>query len=237
MAELWEVLWKSTIVYILLVTLSRVIGRKLLSQMNFSDFTVAITIGTISGAFVVTTVQGLWVLFSAIILATAAILTSFFTTKSLAARKIIEGGPVIIIQNGKIMENNMAKLRYNIDDLEMQLREKDIFNINDVEFAVLEPNGQISVQKKSQNMTVTLKDMGMPSDYKGLAVEIIKDGDIIDQNLRQNNLDFKWLYNELSRRGINRLEDVFYAVLNTDGTLYVDIKEDNPQYQQTIEDG
>lgn len=235
MAELWEVLWKSMAIYILLITLSRLIGRKLLSQMDFADFTVAITTGTISGAFVVTTTKGLWVLLSTIFLA-AAIATSYLTTKSMAARKIIEGEPVVVIQNDKVLENNMLKMRYNIDDLEAQLREKKILNYNEVEFAVLESNGKLSVPKKSQYQPVTMRDMGKSSNYKGLATEIIKNGDILEQNLGQNNLDFAWLYNELARQGVRDIHDVFLASLNTDDTLYLDLKDDKMKYVQKIED-
>jgi len=237
MELIWEVLWKSMAVFLLLITLSRLIGRKLLSQMNFADFTVAITIGTISGAFVATTVEGLWVLASAAILVAIAILTSYVTTKSLAARKIIEGEPVVLIQNGKILEHNMLRLRYNMNNLETQLREEKVFDINEIEFAVLEANGKLSVQKKTQHLPATRQDLKISSKYLGLPTEIIKDGDIIEQNLRQNNLDFTWLYNQLALHGVKRVDDVFLANLNTDGTLYLDLKEDRLQYKQTVEDG
>ncbi len=236
MVELWEIFWKSMTIYLLLITLSRLIGRKLLSQMNFADFTVAITIGTIAGSFVATTTQKVWVLLSIVFLSLAAVITSLITTKSLAARKIIEGEPVVVVQNGRVLENNMLKMRYNVDDLEMQLRQKKVFNLNEVEFAVLEPNGKLSVQKKSQFQPVTVQDIGKPSKYKGLPTELIKDGDILAQNLRQNNLDFAWLYNELNRNGIRDVHDVFLASLNTDGTLYLDLKQDQMDYVQKVED-
>jgi len=205
--------------------------------MTFADFTVAVTVGTISGAFVVTTVKGLYVLIGPVILVIAATLLSYLNLKIIPARKIIVGEPVLIIQNGKILEKNMLRLRYNADDLEMQLRSKDIFNLNEVEFALVESNGQLSVQKKSQHQPITPQNMGKPTGYKGLSTEIIKDGDVLEQNLGQNNLDFKWLYNELAKHNIPRVEDVFYAALNTDGTLYIDLIGDTPQYKQTIEDG
>ena len=236
MEQLLSVIWKSLVIFILLVTLSRLIGRKILSQMNFADFTVAITIGTISGSFVVSSTKGYWVLGSVIMLCLLAIATSFLSVKSLAARKLIEGEPVVIIKNGKILKRNMAKTRYNLDDLEMQLREKKIFDFSQVEFALLEPNGTLSVKTKSQFTPVTPHDLHLSSKYEGLATEIVKDGDVLEQNLRQNNLNFKWLYNELSRHGVEKIEDVFYAALNTDGTLYLDIKNDSLKYKQTVED-
>ncbi len=138
--------------------------------------------------------------------------------------------------NGKILEDNMKKARYTLDNLEMQLRFNGVFNINEVEFAVLEAHGQLSVLKKTPYNPVTPKDLNISTDYKGLATEIIKDGILLEQNLKQNNLDFKWLYNQLSTQGINDIEEVMLATLNTDGSLYIDIKDSPPDYTQKVED-
>ena len=236
MEELFKVLWKSTVVFIMLILLSRIIGKKLLSQLSFFDFVIAIVMGTVAGTFITTEVQGLWVLLSPIILTALTLGAGFLTIKSLVARKILEGEPVVVIHNGKILEKNMFKLRYSLDDLEMQLREKGIFNITEVEFAVLEPHGQFSVLKKSQYLPVTMKDISKPTQYQGMAIEIIKDGDILYQNLDQNNLDINWLIAELNKKDINNPVDVFYASLQTDGTLYTDLKADNLEYIQKVED-
>ncbi|QGG46389.1 YetF domain-containing protein [Heliorestis convoluta] len=236
MEEFIKVLWKSIAVFFILIILSRVIGKKLLSQLTFFDFVIGIVMGTVAGAFIVTEVEGRWVLLSPLILTICIIATSFFTTSNLSARKILEGEPVVVIQNGKILEHNMLKLRLHLDDLEMQLREKGIFDIREVEFAVFEPHGYLSVLKKSQYQPVTMKDLGRPTTYKGLATEIIKDGDVIEQNLKQNNLTFSWLYDELRRRKIERISDVFYASLESDGTLYVDLYKDKLEYIHKVED-
>jgi len=139
---------------------------------------------------------------------------------------------VIVIQNGKILEDNMLKSRYNLNHLEMQLREKDIFDITEVEFAVLEPHGALSILKKSQHLPVTMKDLNKPTPYKGMAFVIIKDGKVIDENLKENNLNFGWLYDELKKKGIERTTDVVYASLQSDGTLYTDIRPDNLEHIQ-----
>jgi len=87
------------------------------------------------------------------------------------------------MQNGKIYEDNMSKVRYNQDDLAMQLREKGVFDFNEVEFAILEPHGQLSVLKKSQNLPVTPADLSIPTPYKGISTEIIRDGKTIRQRI------------------------------------------------------
>ncbi len=116
------------------------------------------------------------VLLSPVILTVLVVGTGYLTIKSTPARKLIEGEPLVMVQNGKIYEENMRKIRYNLDDLLMQLREKGVFDLSEVETAVLEPHGQLSVLKKSQQLPVTPKDLNIPTKYKGLSSEIIRDG-------------------------------------------------------------
>lgn len=236
MDHLWEVVWKSFVIFFMLIILARILGKKLLAQLTFFDFVIGITIGTVAGAFVTTTVKGTWVLLSPVFLTILTVGMGFLTVKNLFARKVLEGEPVIIIQNGKILEKNMLKLRYHLDDLEMQLREKSIFDIGQVEFAIFEPHGKLSVLKKSQYQPLTPKDLKMSTQYMGLATEIIKDGDVLEQNLKQNNLTMDWLRQELKKQRIDKISDVVYAALNTDGTLCIDKRNDDLQYVQKVED-
>jgi len=234
--DFFQAILYSTIVFVLLIAMARIIGKKLLAQMTFFDFVIGITIGTIGGAFVTTEVRGFYVLLSPIVLTLLVVLTGYITLKSVPARKLLEGEPMIIIQNGKIFENNMKKIRYHLDDLLMQLREKGVFDLSEVEFALLEPHGKLSVLKKSQKLPVTPGDLGISTGYKGVSSEIIRDGKIVEQNLRQNNLSHEWLFNELSNVNVKKIEDVFLATLSTDGKLYVDLRRDKPGYIQEVED-
>jgi len=234
--EILEVLTHSLAVFFLLILLTRLIGKKFLAQMTFFDFVTGIIIGTIGGAYVTTEVEGIYVLLSPVILTILVIITGFFTLKSIPARKLIEGEPLVMVQNGKIYEKNMRKIRYNMDDLMMQLREKGIFDLGEVEFAILETHGQLSILKKSQYLPVTPRDLNISTRYKGASSEIIRDGRIVEQNLKQNNLNHEWLYNELASRNIKNIREVFLASLSTDGNLYVDLREDDLSYIQEIED-
>ncbi|PRX30498.1 uncharacterized membrane protein YcaP (DUF421 family) [Orenia metallireducens] len=236
MPEYIEVIWKTMVVFLILAILTRLIGRKLLEQITFFEFVTGVTIGTVAGAYIVNAIKGAWVLLSPVIFTVCTIGLGFISLKSLRIRKLVEGEPVVIIQNGKILEENMFKARYNLDQLEMQLRNKNIFDFNEVEFAILEPTGQLSVLKKTPFLSATLKDLNLSTNYKGVATEIIKDGDVLEQNLKQNNLDFSWLYNQLRDKGINDISKVMLAMLNTDGTLYIDLKGEKPQYTQKVED-
>ncbi|HLV08878.1 MAG TPA: DUF421 domain-containing protein [Halanaerobiales bacterium] len=164
------------------------------------------------------------------------VLTGLFTLKFNYGRKLIEGEPLVMIQNGKIYEKNMKKIRYNLDDLMMQIREQGIFDLGEVEFAILETDGNLSVLKKSQFQNIKTRDIGLQTDYKGVSSEIIRDGKIVEQNLKQNNLTHEWLFNELSSRNIKNVREVVLASLSTDGNLYIDLQNDNPDYVQEIED-
>ena len=234
--DLYIVILYSLIIYFLLLILTRLMGRKLLSQMTYFDFVTAITIGTIGATFITVEVQGFIILLSPVILSLLVILTGYLTLKSVPARKILEGEPLVLIQNGKILENNLKNVRYNIDDLMMLLREKKVFNMDEVEFAILEPNGKLSVQKKSQYLPVSAKDLNISTKYKGISSEMIRDGEIVHQNIEQNNLSYEWLYNQLQNNDIENIDDVFLATLSTEGTLYVDLKKDEPKYNQIVED-
>ncbi|MBO0576555.1 DUF421 domain-containing protein [Clostridium botulinum] len=118
-----------------------------------------------------------------------SILFGYISLKNLSFRKIVDSEPLIIIQNGTINDKNMAKSRYHIGSLLMQLRQKDVFDITEVEFAILEPNGDLSVLKKPQYNTVTTKDLNIPTNYKGLMTEIIINGEIMHSHLKMINVD------------------------------------------------
>src|SRR5690625_4817330 len=126
----------------------------------------------------------------------------------------------------------MKKLRYSLNHLEMQLRDKGVFDFSEVEFAILEPFGQLSVLKKSQNLPLTPQDIKLSTNYKGLPTEIIKDGKILEENLVQNSLKRDWLNEELEKLGISDATEVFYAALNTQGELYVSVRDGNFTYTQ-----
>ncbi|NMB97763.1 MAG: DUF421 domain-containing protein, partial [Clostridiaceae bacterium] len=122
------------------------------------------------------------------------------------------------------------KEMYTINDLLEQLRTANISNIADVEFAILETNGQLSVIQKSQRRPVTAEDLKVSTKYEGLPLDLIVDGRVINKNLNKANLDKAWLKHQLLSKGINKFEDVFFASLDTTGELY--IQEKNPSLKK-----
>ncbi|MEN6326116.1 MAG: YetF domain-containing protein, partial [Syntrophomonas sp.] len=136
MSPFIETMYRTTVAFIGILVYARILGKQQMSQMTFYDYVTGITFGSIAAAITVEPNDKLWLLVWALtIFALLDYLSGIITEKSRPLRKLIEGEPTILVHNGKIMEHNMAKIRYNMENLMMQLREKDVFDISDVEFA------------------------------------------------------------------------------------------------------
>lgn len=217
------VLVRSVVTFFVLLVYARLLGKQQISELTFFDYVNGITIGSIAATMSTDITSTAFHGF--IGLTVWAGLTLLLHVGGIRVRlfdKIVEGEPTVVIQNGKILEATMRKLRYPYTDLMQQLRQANAWDIGDVEFAVYEPSGKLSVLLKSQKQPVTPEDLGLTTEYKGLATELISDGQIIEQNLIQLGKDQAWLMSELAQQGIHQLEEVAFAVLNTKGELYVD---------------
>ncbi|GAB1798394.1 DUF421 domain-containing protein [Priestia megaterium] len=205
-------------------------GRKEISQMTFFNFVSAITIGTLSGALVIDRTLSIGNgLIALLIWSIFTIMMGFITIKSKKTRQIIDGEPVIVIRDGKIMEDSLRKVRLDMDSLTASLRGKDIFSLMDVEYAIFETDGKLSVMKKENKQSLTKSDMGIDKTKKDLfplATEVIVDGIINTNNLAKLNLDRKWLYEKLQQLGVQSISEVFYAEIQKNGQLFIDTRND-----------
>jgi len=151
---------------------------------------------------------------------------SYLSMKSLRARAIICGTPTILIEKGKILTSQLQKERYNINDLLEELRVKGYPNIADVEYAILETNGSLSVIPKSNKRPVTPQDLNLTPQYEGLPLPIIIDGRIMHQNMQKAGIDMEWLNEQLKMWKIQNVKEVLFASLDTNKVLTVYRKED-----------
>jgi len=204
----------------------RIMGKRQIGELQPFELAIAIMISEIASVPMQNTgiplVQGILPIITLLI---AQFLLSFISLKSVRARGFICGKPSILIENGKIIEQNLREEVFTLNDLLEQLRIKDIPNIADVEFAILETNGQLSVIPKSQKRPVCPEDLNIPTKYEGLPLDLIIDGSLMRKNLEKTQLDEAWLMSELQKSGIDSIKDVLFATLNTDGTLYLQRKE------------
>lgn len=228
MNEVLVVSVRAIISFFSLLIFTRILGKQQLSQMTFFEYAVGITIGSIAASLTIDLDTRAWPqFFGMAIWVILAFVLQIVVMKWRWASKYIDGEPTVVIMNGKIMEDALRKTRYRLSDLMEELRLLGVFDLSQVEFAVLETRGRISVLLKSQHQPVTPKDMNIPTDYQGLSKELIYDGIIIDANLRHLNLDRKWLMGQLRKQGIHDPSEVFVASLDTSGNLYIDKYEDH----------
>ncbi|AIF44841.1 DUF421 domain-containing protein [Virgibacillus sp. SK37] len=227
-----ELVLRICLSFLLLFTLTRIMGRKEISQMTFFNFVSAIAIGSI--AAILATNQNFSMLNGFIALTGWAGFTlgmGYIDIKSQKARKFTTGIPEIVIKDGKIMEEALRRKRLDNDSLQALLRQKNIFSMKEVDYAIFETSGKLSVMKKENKQPATKSDVNqlaanLPKVYP-IATEVISDGELNETNLKKLNLDTNWLNAQLKQAGITSLSEVFYAEVQSDGTLYLDNKRDN----------
>ncbi len=225
-----ELILRLTIAFVTLIALTRLMGRKEISQMTFFNFVSAISIGTLGASLAIDPSLSITNGLIALIAWSAfTILMSILDLKSQKFRVAIEGEPRILVKKGKIMEEELRKVRLDMDALNALLRKKNIFSLSDVDYAIFETDGTLSVMKKESKQPVTKSDLHINRTKVHvfpISTSVISDGVIKEANLEKLNLDQQWLENQLKGSGINSISDVFYAEIQKDGTLYIDPKND-----------
>jgi len=212
---------RTLILYTLVVVVMRIMGKRQIGQLQPFELVVAILISELAAVPMQNTgiplVNGIIPILTLLM---AQIVISVISLKSTKARAIICGKPAVLIENGKIREDEIRKEMYTLTDLLEQLRIKNVPNIADVEFAILETNGQLSIIPKSQKRPLCPEDLKVETKYEGLPLTLIIDGEVNDMNLKKAGLDREWLKSELSKFEINSFDDVLFASLDTSGNLY-----------------
>ena len=225
----------SLVSVVVLFAFTRLAGKKQISQLSFFHYVIGISIGSIAAAFAVDLdIEFPEFLTSVIIYGLFPILLSQISLHNHMGRKILTGSPVILIQDGKIIENNLRKTKLSVEDLLEECRIKNAFNLSEVEFAVLETNGQVSVQMKPPNLPLTPKDMDIKTQYKGLCANLIIDGLVMEENLKIIDKNKKWLLEELSKQNITDTSDILLAFTDNSGQITVHKKSENPKIKSFI---
>lgn len=226
MNSVLETSFRTIVGFFVLLLLTRILGKKQMGQLTIFTYITGIALGNIAGDMVVhkdiSLIDGVTGLaFWAIL----TLLVEYISLKSSKARVLLDGEPTIVIKKGEIIYDKLSSQRLNIDDLTMLLRTNNIFSVVDVEYAVLEPNGQLSILKKSDKEQVTKKDLNLPSDkILYIPTEIIVDGKLVDTNLLETGQTYEWLDQQLKQAGISSINQVLYAELQGDGSLYISKK-------------
>lgn len=214
MEEYYTIIFRTLFLYVLVLLIFRVMGKREIGELSILDLVVFIMIGELAVVSIINPEDPLMhSVFGMFLLMIIQVSFALLSLKSKKFRDLIEGKPVIIINRGKIDENVMRSQRYNFDDLLLQLREKNISNIADVEFAILEPSGKLSVFEKVNNK-------------KGdITIPLVLDGEIQEINLDLINKTNLWLRQELKKKGYTNIKNISFCSYQN-GSFYIDEKDE-----------
>ncbi|WP_419886945.1 DUF421 domain-containing protein [Neobacillus niacini] len=224
-----DIIIRSFVFLALLFFMTKVLGKKQISELSFFEYVSGITIGSIAGEAITGLEKNMLQGMAAIIIfSLATLLVDILALKSKSFRDFIEGRGTVLIKDGKVLEENLKKEKYTIDELSALLRQKNIYRVADVEFAVLEPRGTISALLKKENRPLTPKDLQMKVPAEKEPQTVIMDGSILDEALRSSGKSRGWLETELDKLELT-LDNVFIAQVDSYGELTVDIYDDKLQ--------
>ncbi|NWQ41998.1 DUF421 domain-containing protein [Bacillus sp. EB106-08-02-XG196] len=224
-----DIFIRSFVFLALLFLITKILGKKQISELSFFEYVSGITIGSIAGEAITGLEKNIYHgILAVLIFGLVTLLADILALKSKSFRDIVEGRGTVFIKDGKVLEENLKKEKYTIDELSALLRQKDIFRVADVEFAVLEPRGNLSTLLKKENRPLTPKDLNMTMPNEKEPQTVIMDGSILDEALRSAGKSRGWLSTELEKLELT-LDNVFIGQVDSYGELTVDIYDDKMQ--------
>ena len=219
MVELGKICIASLVSYAAMFLSAKVIGRKQISQLDFLDYITGITIGSIA-AELATDLENVWKPLTAMIIYAALTwMMSVVNLRRARSRKFLNGTPTIVMDGGRLFRENMKKAKLDLSEFMVMCREQGYFNLADIQTAIFEYNGKLTILPVSSRRPVTPADMGLSPQQEVLFTEVVMDGSILDENLRRMGLDSKWLRKRLRDQGIQDVHSVFLALCDENHNL------------------
>ncbi len=223
--DLVTLVLRTVFVYFFILILMRLMGKREIGKLSIFDLVVSIMIAEL-GVLTLENIQTplLMGLIPIVILFFTQLGLSYLTLRSEKIRLLVDGKPSVLIEHGRIREDEMKKQRYNLDDLLMQLRENDVHSLSQVEFAILEPSGKLTVFEKEKERAVTKEDLGLSVQQFDMPLILIKDGDVQETNLHKLGRNRFWLKKELKKRiGRSGFKDISFCSIDPNGEWYIDV--------------
>ena len=217
--------FRSVILYILVLIVMRLMGKREIGQLQPFELAIAIMIADL--ASIPMTEIGIPIYYGIVPILGLLMMhmfISFLNMKSIKAREILCGRPSILIYRGKIIEQELKKQRFTINELEERLRGNDVFNIGDVEYAILETSGQVTVIQKPEKRNVTPEDLNISPDYEGIPYDLVVDGKVMTENLKELGKNYKWLEKQTEKFNM-KPEEALVVTLDAKGQIFCQKKE------------
>lgn len=218
-----------------LFILTKLMGYRQMSQMSVFDYINGITIGSIA-AEMATSLENNFVepLTAMIVYALAAFFLSCFTSKSIKARRIIEGAPLVLLNNGELYRENLKKAKIDVSEFLLQCRVSGYFDISKLETAILEENGKISFLPKASDRPLTPADIQLSPQQDYMVANVIFDGKLMEENLKHTGNDEKWLQSQIKAQGAKQIEDVLLATCDASNQVTVYLKSNRREAKNVL---
>ena len=218
--EVLQVVLASLFSAVILFLIAKVIGHKQVAQLEFFDYITGITIGSIAAELATTLDKPWWKpTISMLIFGAITVTLSVITRRFARSRKFINGTPTIILNDGKLYRENMKKAKLELSEFLLLCRQEGYFNLNDIQTAVFEYNGKLSILPKSAKRPLNPEDMELNPKPEHIGTEIIMDGRVMDDNLKRKGLNDDWLQKELKKQGYNSAKEIFLGVCYDENRL------------------
>lgn len=220
--ELLDVTIRAISSLVTLFLITKMLGKKQVSQLSLFDYVIGISIGNFAAEMTINLesneINGIW---AVVLFGLFAYLISYLTMKSIMLRRFFMGTPTILIQDGKILENNLKKMKFDINDMLEEVRSAGYFDLSQVEYAILEANGEVSILPKPEYRPLTPKDMKIKVDKEGLCSNVIIDGKIMKNNLKNIKKDEKWLNKQLKVKGYSDISKILLVTVDVNEKIII----------------
>ena len=219
--EIIKVLLTSLLSVVALFAIAKIMGHKQMSQLDFFDYISGITIGSIAAELATELEAPLQPLIAIAVYGIVAVLLSKITSLFPKTRKYINGTPTILLNNGKLYRENLKKAKLDLSEFMVMCRQQGYFNLNDIQTAVFEFNGKLSILPVSKKRPANPEDLHLSPAPEYIQTEVIMDGRVLGENLKRMGLDDKWLQKQLTAQGYKKPQEVFLAVCYNNNQLTV----------------
>ena len=236
MSDFLNICFRTILVLIILFFITKMMGKKQISELNFFDYVVGITIGSIAADISLDIEKDMLAGIAALfIYGFISYIISFISIKSILARRFFIGVPTVLVEKGKIIESGLKKSKIDVNDLLMEARENGYFNLDEIDYALMEVNGNISFLPKEKEKPVTKRDMKIKCSNEGLTVNGIIDGKYMVNNMTAINKDKEWLDHELKVNGYDNYDNILLATIDNNYKVTIYEKNVKPDKNTVLE--
>lgn len=219
-----------------LFLITKLLGKKQVSQLSLFDYVIGISIGNFAAEITINLEASLiYGLIAVVEFGLIAYAISILTMKSIKLRRFFMGVPTVLIDKGQLVEKALKKVHFDVNDLLEECRSNGYFDLNEIDYAIMECNGKLSIMPKSTYKPVTIKDLKLKQEIQGLCANVIIDGKIMNNNLENMGKEISWLEHQLNIKGYKNLDDILLATLDCNEKLTIYDKNEDKTIKNILE--